>query len=203
MTEQRDDDALTWAGDDDPTLDPSGSGEAAGAAEPDEALDLREPPAVRDAVDRAPADPGRPVTAEVPVVPKATDPAVVAAPGTTSAVPTTARKRSADAGSGVHDPAEREQMSSAMLVTLGIFGGVFLLYSVGWLISAFRPDAAVPDDTVGEFMFNLGQGLAVAAGPVWMAATLWLTRGSKPYVRIAMLALGVLLVLPWPFLRGV
>lgn len=179
MTEQRDDDALSWAGDDDPTLDPSGAREIAGGpAEPAEEIDLRDP-----------------IVAE-PV------PTPVAAPAATK--PTAPRSTAPDNTSSVAaEPLEREQMSSAMLVTLGIFGGVFLLYSVGWLISAFRPDAAVPNDTVGAFMFNVGQGLAVAAGLVWMAATLWLTRGSKPYVRIAMLALGVLLVLPWPFLRGV
>lgn len=179
MTEQRDDDALSWAGDDDPTLDPSGAREIADQpGEPAEALELQDP---------------------IPVAPAPTPEAEhVATKPTASRSPEPASTPDVAAG-----PLEREQMSSAMLVTLGIFGGVFLLYSVGWLISAFRPDAAVPDDTVGAFMFNVGQGLAVAAGPVWMAATLWLTRGSKPYVRIAMLALGVLLVLPWPFLRGV
>lgn len=178
MTEQRDDDALSWAGDDDPTLDPSGAREIVhGPGEPAEEVDLRESIAVE------------PVPTPEP------------APAATKS--TASRSTAPSSTAAAAKPLEREQMSSAMLVTLGIFGGVFLLYSVGWLISAFRPDAAVPNDTVGAFMFNVGQGLAVAAGPVWMAATLWLTRGSKPYVRIAMLALGVLLVLPWPFLRGV
>lgn len=184
MTEQRDDDALSWAGDDDPTLDPSGAGDiATGSEEPREVLELPET-----------VVPAPPVVAETaPTTPPAAAAATASTKASTqpsAAVPST-------------EPTERDQMSSTMLVTLGIFGGVFLLYSVGWLISAFRPDAAVPNDTVGAFMFNLGQGLAVAAGPVWMAATLWLTRGSRSYVRIAMLALGVVLVLPWPFLRGV
>lgn len=189
MTEQRDDDALSWAGDDDPTLDASGDaaagtprvGESAG---PVEVLDL---------------DP-QPTVARAGEIEAASVAEVAPAAGAASAVePELAVAPDAEPVA----TAEREQMSSAMLVTLGIFGGVFLLYSVGWLISAFRPDAAVPSDTVGQFMFNLGQALAVAAGPVWMAATLWLTRGSKPYVRIAMLAAGVVLVLPWPFLQGV
>ncbi|KQM15489.1 hypothetical protein ASF83_05845 [Plantibacter sp. Leaf171] len=189
MTEQRDDDALSWAGDDDPTLDPSASGERSrGGAPSSEALETPAPAARLDK-----SVPSAPVTsASVPATPEEaeqqSEPDEVAA---ADRVPT---------GPAV---AEREQMSSVMLVTLGIFGGVFLLYSVGWLISAFRPDAAPPSDAVGRFMFDLGQGLAVAAGPVWMAATLWLTRGGRPLVRIAMLLLGVLLILPWPFLRGV
>ncbi len=185
MTEQRDDDALSWAGDDDPTLDPSASGERSrGEATSNEVLETSAPPARRldKPVPPVPV-PATPVEAE-----PQSEPDEAAAADRTPAEPAVA---------------EREQMSSVMLVTLGIFGGVFLLYSVGWLISAFRPDAAPPSDAVGRFMFDLGQGLAVAAGPVWMAATLWLTRGGRPLVRIAMLLLGVLLILPWPFLRGV
>lgn len=185
MTEQRDDDALSWAGDDDPTLDPSGDRE------------------VDRSIDEAPEE----LAPQAPQAPSALErPAPVAdavAPAASGSVPPTSRGRTTSVDDDPDSSGEREQMSSTMLVTLGIFGGVFLLYSVGWLISAFRPDAAVPSDTVGQFMFNLGQGLAVAAGPVWMAATLWLTRRSAPWMRIAMLLLGVLLVLPWPFLRGV
>ncbi|MBF4568820.1 hypothetical protein ITJ57_08555 [Plantibacter sp. VKM Ac-2880] len=184
MTEQRDDDALSWAGDDDPTLDPSASGERRRTAAP--SGQTLETPAASARLDK-PATPA-PASATPVEAETRSEPDEVAAADRTSAGPVVA---------------EREQMSSVMLVTLGIFGGVFLLYSVGWLISAFRPDAAPPSDAVGRFMFDLGQGLAVAAGPVWMAATLWLTRGGKPLVRIAMLLLGVLLILPWPFLRGV
>ncbi|MGK9146697.1 DNA polymerase III subunit gamma/tau [Plantibacter flavus] len=184
MTDQRDDDALSWAGDDDPTLAPSGTTDAAARAE--------------EASEEEPSE-VRPVPSSVDVeLPVAMAPETAAEREVTETAPPTRATVTNDDEAGV-----REQMSSTMLITLGIFGGVFLLYSVGWLISAFRPDAAVPSDTVGEFMFNLGQGLAVAAGPVWMAATIWLTRDSKPSVRIAMLALGVVLVLPWPFLRGV
>ncbi|HXH35534.1 MAG TPA: hypothetical protein VNJ54_14205 [Plantibacter sp.] len=182
MTEQRDDDALSWAGDDDPTLDPAGDREVDRSS--DEALEELAP--------QTPTAPQRPAPVSGSVT-----------PAPSGSVPPAARERSTSVVDAATSSGEREQMSSTMLVTLGIFGGVFLLYSVGWLISAFRPDAAVPSDTVGQFMFNLGQGLAVAAGPVWMAATLWLTRRSTPWVRIAMLLLGVLLVLPWPFLRGV
>jgi hypothetical protein len=182
MSEPRDEDALSWAGDDDPTLDASASGERAAPE-----------PAPRERVTR-----GR---ATAPVQPGSEQLGPVAEPVAPPAEVDVAKP--SDDVSDQATTGEREQMSSVMLVTLGIFGGVFLLYSVGWLISAFRPDAAVPSDAVGRFMFDLGQGLAVAAGPVWMAATLWLTRGGRPVVRIAMLLLGVLLILPWPFLRGV
>lgn len=182
MTEPRDEDALSWAGDDDPTLDASASGDR-----------TRLEPAPQKPITRGRA------TAAVPPAAESAGPVAepVAPPVEVDVAKATDRVTDETAAG------EREQMSSVMLVTLGIFGGVFLLYSVGWLISAFRPDAAVPSDAVGRFMFDLGQGLAVAAGPVWMAATLWLTCGGRPVVRIAMLLLGVVLILPWPFLRGV
>jgi hypothetical protein len=36
------------------------------------------------------------------------------------------------------------------------------------------------------------------AAPLWFAATLTLTKGHRPLVRVGWLALGLAVVLPWP-----
>ncbi|TFD28981.1 DNA polymerase III subunit gamma/tau [Cryobacterium cryoconiti] len=155
------DDALGWAGDDDPTLasgDEAGeTGETASAAGPGSG----EPPE------------GWTVT------------------GPASAVEA---KAAADAA------ATRVATSSLALVSLGIFGGIYLLYTIGWFIGAGRIQIPT-SDVVSEFMFMLGLWLAVAAPAVWFAVTFWLTR-AHPRARFGWLLIGVILLVPLSFISG-
>ncbi len=90
---------------------------------------------------------------------------------------------------------------SLLLVVFGILAGVYLLYTVGWVLSAQRsvPAPLAPFDTV---MAGLRLGLAMAAAPAWFAATLWSTRDRKPLFRLLWLVLGGILLVPWPFVLG-
>lgn len=90
------------------------------------------------------------------------------------------------------------QPGSAELVLLGVLGGVYLLYSIGWLISA---TAAPPDlvDPVAQFMFSLGRWLAVAAPALWFATVLWLAAEHRR-ARLLWLLAGAVLLVPVPFL---
>lgn len=91
--------------------------------------------------------------------------------------------------------------SSAELVVLGVLGGVYLLYTVGWLIVATSQAPALADP-VAQFMYGLGRWFAVAAPPLWFAAVLWLASGRRR-ARLAWLIAGALLLVPVPFLiRG-
>ena len=156
------DDALGWAGDDDPTLttgEETGTGTDTAAAAADSAS--VEPPE------------GWTVT------------------GPASAVEAQA---AADAAR------TRTATSSLALVTLGIFGGIYLLYTIGWFIGVAR--IQIPQgDVLSEFMFTLGLWLAVAAPAVWFAVAFWLTR-THPRARIGWLLLGVVLLAPLPFITG-
>ncbi|KQX07289.1 MULTISPECIES: hypothetical protein [unclassified Leifsonia] len=165
MAAARDDDALNWAGDDDPTLvakddravDGIGSSETAGRSE------LR---------------PGW-----VPVG----EPGRVTTPDT--------------ATDAAHDENDApSQTSSATLITLGVLGGIYLIYMIGWGVVATRMSTGALDP-VAQFMFGLGTWLAILAVPLWFAVTLWLTRG-RPRTRLLWLFAGVVLLVPLPFLLG-
>lgn len=102
------------------------------------------------------------------------------------------------------EPAEQRpgQMSSVALVTHGVLAGVYLLYTIGWLIAAQR-DTAAPTDVVGSAMYTVGLWLAVLSPALWLAATFWLTRGAtSPRTRLIALVLGALVLVPWPFIAG-
>jgi hypothetical protein len=84
---------------------------------------------------------------------------------------------------------------------MGIIAGIYLLYTVGWFISASRVDNPLADP-VGAFMFSLGAWLAVAAPVIWFGAAVWLTDG-RPRVRYGWLIAGVVLLAPVPVILGV
>jgi len=161
MTSSRDDDALGWAGDDDPTL-------VSGSSTTPERADA---PAAADPV---PAESGTDLPEGW---------AVTGSPG-----------------GYVDAPAGKAALSSPALVSLGILAGVYLLYTIGWLIGVGRLTNPF-SDPLAQFMFSLGTWLAIAAPLVWFASSFWLTRGT-PRLRWIWLILGVVLLAPLPFIAG-
>ena len=89
-------------------------------------------------------------------------------------------------------------LSSAALIGFGIFGGVYLLFSVAWLITALRNPTEILDP-LGNSMFQLGVWLAVASPAIWFGAVLYLGRNSKVITKLLFLLLGVLVLIPWPY----
>lgn len=89
-------------------------------------------------------------------------------------------------------------MSTVMLLTLGIVGGVYLLYTVGWVIGGLRLKP-LANLIVADAMFVPWFVLAIAAPALWFLATWVLTRGRAAWLRIAALIAGAVLLVPWPF----
>lgn len=119
-----------------------------------------------------------------------TDPSHVAGP--------TPAERTAQA-----DVAGRPQLatSSLLLVSYGVLGGVYLIYTLGWLISIQRSMTSLPN-LFDEIMFQFGEFLAIASPAIWFAAIFLLT-GRRPIIRLLLLVLGIVVLVPWPFVLGV
>lgn len=164
MSTPRDDDALSWDGDDDPTLE----------------------------VGHRPA--AEPVTA--PTI--APEPAALP-DGFTAVGKGSTTVGHIDADGTVTMPDAPTQMSNAMLVTLGILAGAYLLFTIGWIIGGLRLQGTA------EFLVSPGGyaaalWLAVAAAPVWFLTVFVLTRAAKAWVRVLLLVGGLALLVPWPFI---
>ncbi len=99
----------------------------------------------------------------------------------------------------------KPQMPAALLVTYGILAGGFLIYTLGWVTSILRYNDRYSASTepLNAFMFGLGEVLAIASPALWFVAALLLTRGRKPALRLLVLLVGLVAVLPWPFVLGV
>jgi hypothetical protein len=95
----------------------------------------------------------------------------------------------------------RPPMSSVVLVCLGVLGGIYGLYTIGWFISWQR---LVYSDPVSLRLaaFSIQQVLAILAPPLWFGTTLYFTRKSKPAFRLLWLLIGALLLVPWSFTFG-
>lgn len=99
-------------------------------------------------------------------------------------------------------PRDADTIPGPLLITYGIIAGVYLIYTLGWIITITRSATVLPS-LLGEIMFQFGEFLAIASPALWFVAVLALTRGRKPLVRLLWLLVGLLVVVPWPFLLGV
>ena len=182
MSTPRDDDALSWDGDDDPTLDvgdraPADDPVTPAGAEPATAASAHGVPAA------APADPAPRQPAAAP----APDPA-----------PTMARAQAPAQEETETAPAASTPLGNAGLVGIGMVAATFLLFAIGWVLAGRQLLALgipIPDVTV----IALTAGAALAP-PTWFVATLVLTRGWRAWQRFLVLILGVVLLVPWPLL---
>jgi len=89
-------------------------------------------------------------------------------------------------------------IGTVTLVMLGIFGGVYLLYTVGWIIGGLGMQAKAMFMLPAP-LYLASMWIAVLAPGLWFTATLLLTRGAKDWVRICALIVGAALLVPWPF----
>ena len=177
-----DDEALGWGGDDDPTLAPEGV-----------------PPR------RTPVAPDQTAPRSGQTAPEKVD---GAAPAVAASTP---RRTVLDEAEDAEDlAAERElaeaeaaskQMSSAALIVFGVLGGIYLLYTIGWIISFTRVEVA-SELTFGAFTDIVARTLAIAASPFWFVSTLLLTQRKDVRYTMLWLVIGMLVLVPWPFLIG-
>jgi hypothetical protein len=174
MSGDPDDEALRWEGDDDPTLAPGWKRVGSPVDVPGERPD---------------AEAGARADARTTQSPTSED----ADADTDDGSPVDADSTEADAAA---------QPGSAELVLLGVFGGVYLLYTIGWILTATGFDALGGDDPVAAFMFSVGLWLAVLAPALWYAVAFAATRG-RPRLRLVWLLAGAIVLVPLPFVMGV
>lgn len=98
----------------------------------------------------------------------------------------------------VADPAEPQPLSTPMLLLVGIVGGVYLLYTVGWIIGGLNLEMSALF-LVPSLMYQVAVWAAVLAPALWFTAVWLLTRRSAGWVRVLGLLAGAVLLVPWPF----
>jgi hypothetical protein len=96
------------------------------------------------------------------------------------------------------EPGEPRPLSTPMLLLLGIVGGIYLLYTLGWIIGGLNLQGSALFLIPGV-MYQVALWAAVLAPALWFAAVWLLTRKSAGWVRVLGLLAGAALLVPWPF----
>jgi hypothetical protein len=166
----RDDEALSWDGYDDPGLSrrPAGTNPTAPVAP----VPHSEPSALR-------SDPA------------SADAASVAGSASAGTEPHWALDETPE------DP--HPGVGNVALVAFGVLGGVYALLTIGWIIGALRLQGYALF-FVAPVAFQVSMWLAVLAPAAWFTAVAVLTRSGRTWIRLLLLLAGALLLLPWPFI---
>jgi hypothetical protein len=109
------------------------------------------------------------------------------------------RLREADpvVADGEPEPEPEAPESRGRRVATFAFALPYLVSTVGWIF-AVQQLSSGSASLFSEILWQFGEFLAMLAAPLWFAATLTLTTHHRPLVRVGWLALGLLVVLPWP-----
>lgn len=98
------------------------------------------------------------------------------------------------------DPEARRR--SAVTAATGLLAGIYLVYSVGWILSIGTLQLTGATLLI-EVLYQFGEFLAIIASALWFGTVMALTRGGRPALRLGWLALGALVLVPWPLIIGV
>lgn len=122
--------------------------------------------------------------------------------------PTAAPESGSDTGAASSDTADTaadaraaRRRSVATAIT-GVYAGIYLMYTVGWVIGVAQLPLSGPT-LLTEILYQFAEFLAIIAPAAWLTAVLVLSRLRSAVHRIGWLALGTLVLVPWPFLLGV
>jgi hypothetical protein len=89
--------------------------------------------------------------------------------------------------------------SSVALVSFGILGGIYLIYTIGWGVGMHHVQTG-GGDVLSTISAAVAQGLALGSPALWFLTTLYLTRKRSSLARLLALISGLIVVLPWPFI---
>ena len=89
--------------------------------------------------------------------------------------------------------------SPALTLTNFLFGAIYLVFTIGWILAVQRTDAGTTD-LLPQILWQFGEFTAIVAAPLWFGATVSLTRDKRVLLRVGWLALGAGLLVPWPLI---
>lgn len=105
------------------------------------------------------------------------------------------------------DAQDSEQVSSIGLMLLGVFGGLYLLYTWGWfeiaqVYSAINDATASGSGVIGGVLQQIVFWLAPVAPATWFLTTYLFTKQRGSLALLVGLILGAVVLLPFPLIAG-
>jgi hypothetical protein len=110
--------------------------------------------------------------------------------------------RDGDETADDQDAAPDAPSSLARTAATVLFAVLYLAVVVGWILSS-QITGSTATDVFSQVAWQFGEFVAIISGALWFLAVLTLTAESRTLVRVGWFALGVGVLVPWPFLLGV
>ncbi len=100
-------------------------------------------------------------------------------------------------------PAEPPREREPRIVLTALLGGLYVMWGLAWVIGLANQPLQPMLGILDQVMVRFGEFLAYIATPLWFVVVLWLGSGWSVRARAGALLLGLLVLLPWPFILPV
>ena len=101
--------------------------------------------------------------------------------------------------SELESPRQREP---GTLLT-ALLGGFYVMWGLAWVIGIANQPIQPMFGVLDQVMIRFGDFLAYIATPLWFVVVLWLGTSWSLRARAGALLLGLIVLLPWPFILPV
>ncbi len=81
-----------------------------------------------------------------------------------------------------------------------LLGGFYVMWGLAWVLGLASQPAQQSSGIFDAVMFGLGEFLAYIATPLWFVAVLWQGSSWSLRARAGALLVGLIVLLPWPFI---
>ena len=100
-------------------------------------------------------------------------------------------------------PAEPPREREPGTVLAAILGGLYVMWGLAWVIGLANQPIQPMLGVLDQVMVRFGEFLAYIATPLWFVVVLWLGTTWSVRARAGALLLGLIVLLPWPFILPV
>ena len=100
------------------------------------------------------------------------------------------------------EPESPRQREPGTLLT-ALLGGFYVMWGLAWVIGIANQPIQPMFGVLDQVMIRFGDFLAYIATPLWFVVVLWLGTSWSLRARAGALLLGLIVLLPWPFILPV
>jgi len=93
-----------------------------------------------------------------------------------------------------------ERNASGVNWTTGVLAVLYVVWALMWVVGLARTPALVTGSPLDDLMYQVGVFLAYISAPLWFVGVVWLGTRWSHKTRTGILLLGLLILLPWPFI---
>lgn len=99
----------------------------------------------------------------------------------------------------VSSPGTSKEREPGLAVT-AILGGFYVMWGLAWVMGLAAQPPQQTGGVLDAILFGVGEFLAYIATPLWFVAVLWLGGNWSVRARAGALLVGLVVLLPWPFI---